>query len=690
MKTETKVVILSALLGVAIWIADSAVDSLFFSHEPFLKALLHEPKPYAIYVRTMVFLTVVALGVAAASLLRRERAVEKRLQESEERFEAFMDRLPGFAFIRDREGRFVFVNRVMAEILGKPASHILGRRALGLLRPEVAQSSMEEDKTILATGRPFRGEDLIRHPGGSRHWMVSKFPILDERGEVALVGGISIDITERKAAEKALRESEERYRTLVENLGEGVSIMDQEETFLFANPAGEAIFGVPPGSLAGRNLREFLSDEELAKAKEGTRLRRQGVTSTFEYCIVRPDGSQRIVLVTATPKRDAAGEYVATQGVFSDITEARRAETALRESEARYRLLFERNLAGVYRSTIEGRMLECNTACARILGCSSPQEAALCNTTQSYDDPEDRKRFIEALQRNGTVTNWEVILKRRDGSTFPALLNAALVQNADGSGHIEGTMLDISERKRLEAEKARAMDLETVAKLAAGVAHEVRNPLFAIQLNLAALARRLSPGPEARTHMEHIQAHAKRLDVLARSLLELGRAVEADELVEVDLRTLVRTACIAIGDESPEVRDRIVMEDCPRPVIVRGARQSIVQAFVHLLRNAAQATPEGGTIRIACAHEAGAHAVRISDEGPGIPEPIREKLFDPFFTTRTGQPGMGLALAKHYVETLGGTIAAENNDPPPGATFTVTLPAVEPSKKGEDSPGSEK
>ncbi|MGA9750244.1 MAG: PAS domain S-box protein [Acidobacteriota bacterium] len=1058
MKTETKVLILSAAVGALLWIGDAAVDSLFFSKKPFLDLLVLDITPYELYMRTTILLALVAVGMVTAALLRRERLAREKLTETQRRFDAFMDNLPGIAFMRDREGRFVFVNRFMAGILGKTLPEIRGRGARDLLPADVAVSSMEEDRAILESGRSFQGENLIHHPDGSRHWMVHKFPIPDREGAVALVGGISLDITELKAAEKALRESEERYRalfnntndgilmvnseggiievnevlcrrlqytreemlskrvrdldppefarlvpertqvilgtgsavfetahlrrdgtsiptevssrtvalrggtailsiarditerkaaekalreaeelyrTLVENLGEGVGIMDSEETFLFANPAGEVIFGVPRGGLAGRNLKEFMSDEELQRAKEGTRQRRQGLTGTYENRIVRPDGSERVLLVTATPKRDASGDYVATLGVFSDVTEVRRAEEALRlseqryrtiledmeegyyevdlkgtitfaneafgriwgltrdelvgrnfrslmapenaertyaafnrvfksgqpawttdwqtirrdgslraldasiypirasdglysgfrgvlrdvtdrlaaekalreseeryrdlvehsvdvilthdlsgrilscnpaaarflgldspeegvglnlrevlapsardlftdyleamrregrakgfmrvltrsggertlayentlktdadqgaivraraqdvtdmlameaalkESESRYRLLFERNLAGVYRSSLDGRLLECNPACARLLGFNTPEEAKGQPTLAFYRDPKDRLRLRELLLKTGSATNVEVPLKTRDGRPFLAIENATLVHDPTGTDLIEGTIIDITERRRLEAEMARVKDLETMARLTGGVAHEVRNPLFAIQVNLAALARRLSLEPEAKVHMDHVLVHVKRLENLMRSLIDLGRSIGPSDLEQADLRALVRNACDTVERELPDDhRVRFELAGETGPVPIRASIQRLTQAFVYILRNAAQASPPDGVVRMSCRHEAGTCEALITDSGPGIPDTIRDTLFEPFVTTRTGQPGIGLALARHYVQSHGGTIEASDNVPPPGATFTVRLPVMEGSKDG--------
>ena len=139
----------------------------------------------------------------------------------------------------------------------------------------------------------------------------------------------------RKRAEQAFRANEQRYRSLVENLGEGVGIMDEQERFLFANPAGHEIFGVPAGTLPNRNLVEFLDDDAVERVVRQTGMRRQGVQSTYELSIRRPDGSKRVIVVTAVPERDADGRFVASIGSFRDVTEQRQAEAERQRMEAR-------------------------------------------------------------------------------------------------------------------------------------------------------------------------------------------------------------------------------------------------------------------------------------------------------------------------------------------------------------------
>ncbi len=334
MKTETKVVILSAAVGGSLWIGDAAVDSLFFSKEPFLDVLILETSPYELYMRTTILLAMVAIGVISAALLRRERLARVALIESQRRFAAFMEHFPGGAFIRDKECRFVFVNPMMAEVLGQPVSEVLDRPVSDFLAPEAAEISKAQDRAILETGEAFQGEDPIRYRGGTRHWMVSKFPVPDERGQNALVGGISIDTTDLKRAEESLRQSEDRYHALVENLAEGLTIVDRGEVIRYSNPANDRIFGVVPGSLVGRSVREFVDEAGLAALRRQSEARAEGLTTTYELEISRPDGERRSLLVTGTPQSDAEGRFAATFGIVRDITERKHAQEALERLDA--------------------------------------------------------------------------------------------------------------------------------------------------------------------------------------------------------------------------------------------------------------------------------------------------------------------------------------------------------------------
>jgi len=482
-------------------------------------------------------------------------------QESEARFASFMRYLPALVFFRDAEGRYVYVNEAWEKLSGKTAQEVLGRPVDEVLPPEEARTILEEDAQIL------RGEELLWNQerlvldGRESWWIASKFPVRDAQGRVHLVGGISIEITDRKRAEQALAESEERYRTL-----------------------------------------------------------------------------------------------------------------------------FEHDLTGVYLTTLEGRLLDCNQAFAAMFGFASPAEAMAARDHHFSADPSHYDNFLQKLLREGAVTRHEDMGRRKDGSVFHAIENAALIKTPQGQQLIEGTIMDITEKEALARERLRAKGLETIGVIARGVAHEVRNPLFAIQVNLEALARRFSPEAEARSFLDNVLEHAKRLDSLMRSLLELGQASSGAQIVPCDPRQIVAEAVALAEANTPSLRGRITATFREGPEPFRADPQRIVKALLHILDNAAQVSPPDGPVTVACLCKDGVCSISVSDRGPGLPPSIRERLFEPFVTASAHHRGLGLALARHYVESCGGTIEAADNDPAPGATFTVRLPLAEAAEEhGADS-----
>ena len=137
----------------------------------------------------------------------------------------------------------------------------------------------------------------------------------------------------RKQTEEELRDSRERYRTLIENQGEGVSIVDVDERFSFANPAAEDIFGVPRGKLIGRSLKEFMNPKNLGIIRSHTRSRKRGAKDTYNIEIKRPDGQERVLMVTGTPRFDKDGDFIGTLGIFRDVTDLKRTEHELLQAK---------------------------------------------------------------------------------------------------------------------------------------------------------------------------------------------------------------------------------------------------------------------------------------------------------------------------------------------------------------------
>ncbi|MCX5971009.1 MAG: PAS domain-containing protein, partial [Coprothermobacterota bacterium] len=187
--------------------------------------------------------------------------------------------------------------------------------------------SLQQARKRLAAGHSIRTQYRIQDSQGSEHWVEDRaMPQRSPDGEVTALQGVLLEMTPVIAEEEALRERERHYRELVENQGEGAVIVDEDENFLFANPAAEQIYGVPPGGLVGCNVRQFTQPEQFATVEKQTGQRRLGAKSNYELQITRLCGEQRVVRVTATPHFDAQGHYIGSFGVFVDITERKREE----------------------------------------------------------------------------------------------------------------------------------------------------------------------------------------------------------------------------------------------------------------------------------------------------------------------------------------------------------------------------
>ncbi|HTP58682.1 MAG TPA: PAS domain S-box protein, partial [Spirochaetia bacterium] len=320
---------------------------------------------------------------------------------------------------------------------------------------------------------------LIARDGTERPIADSGAPIRGDDGTLRGVILVFRDQSQERAARGRLEASEERYRSLVQNLTVGIASSDPSEVFTFANPAAEEIFAVPPGTLEGRSLREFLDDSEYARVRDQTVQRSNGQSSTYDLTIRRPDGKERHLQVSAIPQRGPGGRFIGTFGTMQDVTEKRAAEASLRESEEHFRNTFMNAPFGVFHSTPDGRLLSANLAYARMMGYDSPLEIMEAVNQKGiaevlYDDPSQRGAVVSHLLQKGGWQVFPIKYRTRDGKTISAILTVRLYARQGASGmELEGFVEDITERERAEEERQKlqaqllqAQKMEAVGRLA--------------------------------------------------------------------------------------------------------------------------------------------------------------------------------------------------------------------------------
>lgn len=253
----------------------------------------------------------------------------KALQESDERFQQVAENAQEWIWEVDAEGLYTYASPIVEKIFDYTPEEIVGKKHFyDLFHPEDREELKKAAFETFAQKQSFR-EFINRNvrKDGETIWLsTSGMPILDVDGTLLGYRGADTDITERKKAEEALHESEEKYRILVEGQGEGIAIADEEERFTFVNPAMEKIFGLSAKALIGRSLRDFLSPEQFALLKGQTARRRKNIKDSYELEITGPDGEKRNLLVTAAPRIGEHGEYKGAFGIFRDITERKQVE----------------------------------------------------------------------------------------------------------------------------------------------------------------------------------------------------------------------------------------------------------------------------------------------------------------------------------------------------------------------------
>jgi diguanylate cyclase (GGDEF)-like protein/PAS domain S-box-containing protein len=394
-----------------------------------------------------------ALGTAFD--ITRHKEAEEALRRQALTFENLYDAV----IISDLEGRITAWNPAAERIYGYAAREALGRTAHLWLRP--GESDALDRSIIAALDREGRWQGEIHFvrkdgsPGTSETVVV---PLRDDFGSRIGALGVNRDITERRRAEEALRTSEERYRLMVEGSEQVFFyVHDPDGVFRYLSPSIREVMGWSADELTGQPYHVLLSgdpetDGEVDEHTHETLTSREGLSTYHAVCRHRDGRTVVLELVETTLLRD--GEVAGVQGFARDITERRRAEEAMRESEERYRTLFEESRDAIYMTTVDGTFLDANQAALDLFGYTRDELLGMDART-IYLHATDRERFQDEITRTGFVRDYEVRLVRRDGTTVDCLLGATVRRSPAGRilGY-QGIIHDITERKRAEEQLA--------------------------------------------------------------------------------------------------------------------------------------------------------------------------------------------------------------------------------------------
>ncbi len=603
-----------------------------------------------------------------------QKLAERSLRRSETLLRAILDSAGDGVAFRDAQGVYREANPAFCRMAGLPCGEIIGQRPDGLFdRREVAQSVERDRRDADRADLPVSYELDWTGPEGERHISVQRSPVHDPTGERLGEVSISRDITERRLAEASLAKSEGLLRAMLQSAQDCIFVTDENDVLRELNQSFCTHVGLAREALVGRHLSAAFEGEVLRIQLSTSALARKTREPVSFTQRLRPAGQEYWISVVKSAVVDPQGNCLGVVAMGRDMTAQRQTEMALRSSERRLAGLIRQAPVGVFETDARGRLVFANERMQRQTG--RTLEALSGLRWLDCIIPEDREEFLalwsDALANKREVDR-EVRMTNARGKA--QWLSCRIRPMTDGASRFSGYMGvlgDISERKKAEGMRS---DVESVVR------HDLKSPLASVQnaMELLELLGPLTPEQgqvvaEVRTLTRRLQdlillsidLHAMEAGVFKPALTPVDLCAVVDAL-RVELRPLVEGKALRIT----------VHSDCPGTAFfVFGERRLLDAVFSNLLKNAAEASSEGGEITVRLSQEGPLAEVFLRNQGE-VPASVRERFFEKYATAgKATGTGLGTYSARLMVRVMGGTLSL-NTEEPGHTTLILRLPAA--------------
>jgi len=594
-------------------------------------------------------------------------------------------------FLLDTEGRIQSWNRGAELLKGYTADEIIGKH-FSIFYPKSAIERgwpQHELETARRLGS-FEDEGWRLRKDGTRFWAnVVITALFDDKGHHLGFGKVTRDLTERRNNEERLRQSEERFRILLETVQDyAIFMLDTTGHIASWNAGAERLKGYTPSEIIGRHFSVFYPPEALARNWPAHELEEALRLGRFEDegWRVRKDGTRFWANVVITALRDREGVHVGFSKITRDLTERRRYEQELRASEERFRLLLEGiqdymiimlDPQGIVSSWNAGAEAITGYAASEIIGKSF-------EILYSAEDIEEGRPANELrtalLNRRAEDRGWRV---RKDGTRYWA--EAVVTALYDSHGQLRGfakVTRDISDKKRMEDLEEQGRHL---TEFLAMLAHELRNPLAPIRNAVGIMAMAGETSPQINWCRDVIERQAMHLTRLVDDLLDVSRITRGKlrlKTAPMDVHDAIESAIEAARPMFDSRRQKLHVDVGRESVVVNGDITRLAQVVMNLLNNAAKYTQEGGEAWLTLRVEGHDAVIRVRDNGMGIAPLMLEHVFDLFaqgertIDRAEGGLGIGLTLSRRIVALHGGSIEARSGGAGKGSEFEVRLPML--------------
>jgi PAS domain S-box-containing protein len=626
----------------------------------------------------------------ARDITERKRA-EETIPQDEEKYRSLLANIPAIVWTADAQGVPIFISTNRESMTGYSHEELCNSLLWQeIVHPEDVQKVVAAYAAFVAGGAHFDVESRFRRKDGQWMWLHSRAITTYVKDGRRLVDGIHSDITERKQAEEAIRESEEKYRSLVSNIPDVAWTVDAHQHITFISPNIERMTGYTMDEVYAQGGRLYLDSvhpDDFQKVREGIEALFASDQPFDIECRLRHKNGKWIWAHDRALKTYEKDGIRCADGLLSDISERKRAEM----ENSRLALVVNSSDDAILSLTREGLIDTWNAGAERMYGYTTEE---IKEKHVSILIPWDRRPVLaaheEILLRGEAVVHYDGENQRKDGTKLQVSLTLSPIK--DAAGVVTGvsvTTRDITERKQAEEETRRAKEAAEAANRAksqflANMSHEIRTPMNGV-IGMAGLLLDTELTPEQRQYAEIIRDCGEALLAVIIDILDFSK-IEARKLTletnDFDLHTVLESAAAVLAIKAFEKGLELICEmESGTPRLLRGDPGRVRQVLVNLLGNAVKFTPQGEVaIRVGIEAEEERMATlrfTVSDTGIGFRQDRAAALFEPFVqedgssTRRYGGTGLGLAISKQLVEMMGGRIGVESGKAE-GSTFWFT------------------
>ena len=631
---------------------------------------------------------------------------EQALRESEALYRTALETTSdGISIIDLRTGNYLYANQRFMDTIGRPAENLIGRPLDIYVHPEdvdvgrkkyLSKRADDKDRIYYET-RAIKPDGTIVMLGVTATETIYQ-------GKAAVISFIS-NITERKHTEEALRESEELYRTAMEQTNDGISVV-QDGKYAYVNQKFLQAIGRTEAEVVNHPLGIYIHPDDCNRVKQYfvARIHGEEAPASYDIRVLKPDGFYIMMNIKAA--KIIYNRKPATISFITDVTEQKRAEEALRQSEERYRTIFESIDDDYFETDLRGIFTFLNKP---VSWTGLRREDLVGSNFGLYVSPEMNKKIHFAFNKiyregkSSRITDCDIV--RQDGSAGHLEMSVSLMRNGEGNPvGFRGITRDVSDRFKMETEREKlteqlhqAQKMEAIGTLAGGIAHDFNNLLMGIQGYTSLMMLEVQPTHGHYEQLRAVQTLVQSGANLTRQLLGFARAGRY-EVVSTNLNDLISKSIALFARTKKEIR--IFEKYAEKIWTVEVDRGQMEQVLLNMFVNAWQAMPGGGSLYLETANvilddtpakihdlKPGRHVkISITDTGIGMDEKTQQRIFDPFFTTKEMGRGTGLGLASAYGIAKGHsgmiTVYSEKGH---GTTFNIYLPASSRTVDSEDT-----